>query len=636
MSRATRRTQAEFELSSLDRLLLAQAVYELGGNAWPSVAKLLSKHPLLSHPRSFFTAQSCHAMYKQLRKEAELEITEADSDIHAPLNLKLAQIHYQARHTELRDLIAETEECFKKTAAEIEGIRNGHHPEPQDPIASDPQSTQNSESLREFDPSQNVDAGTASAGDKAGSDLSSPPSHEKVDQDKTVSTPPPEEPTVQESVPENENISISSTEAPEPVSDQVEEEKETVSEQERVSSPPSMPDAPSRQVIDIDRSFEPEPEDEEQQSPQLQSCVMSEPQNDQPNQPDADAEVSVTASQTPVAEPEVETEARTLTSSSPQIPQPSPENEMSNQEESQTEPMALDAPNLPSEPEAAEATPMDVDEPQIAVSEQPSESAPEDKTEPEALSQPSERTPEKTEQPEGDDDGATSGDEPPQKRSRTSTTRRGRTAMANRNSRNRRRRPSAPASERETEEPEDVKREPTEETTASPAPDANKRPDKRRISFADGHEMSKKRPRDDSEPVDEEESGPTPRVRRRNEGLTSKKFQNVIGLLHSQISQHRNGTIFHNPIRDSEAPDYHDIVKRPMDLKTIKTRIRDGVISNSLEFQRDIYLMFANAMMYNRPGSDVYMMAEDMMSDSEGYINTFRQTEGFVVGSSRR
>jgi len=83
-------------------------------------------------------------------------------------------------------------------------------------------------------------------------------------------------------------------------------------------------------------------------------------------------------------------------------------------------------------------------------------------------------------------------------------------------------------------------------------------------------------------------------------------------MLHSQISQHRNGTIFHNPIRDSEAPDYHDIVKRPMDLKTIKTKIRDGAITNSLEFQRDIYLMFANAMMYNRPGSDVYIMAEDV------------------------
>ncbi len=83
-------------------------------------------------------------------------------------------------------------------------------------------------------------------------------------------------------------------------------------------------------------------------------------------------------------------------------------------------------------------------------------------------------------------------------------------------------------------------------------------------------------------------------------------------MLHSTISQHRYGNIFHNPIKKTEAPDYHDIVKRPMDLKTIKARVKDGLIANSLEFQRDIYLMFANAMMYNRPGSDVHNMAEEV------------------------
>ncbi len=43
-------------MTTRDRLILAQAVYELGDD-WASVAKLLSRHPLLSHPKSFFTAQ---------------------------------------------------------------------------------------------------------------------------------------------------------------------------------------------------------------------------------------------------------------------------------------------------------------------------------------------------------------------------------------------------------------------------------------------------------------------------------------------------------------------------------------------------------------------------------------------------
>ncbi|KAJ7908324.1 hypothetical protein B0H13DRAFT_2017083 [Mycena leptocephala] len=154
-----------------------------------------------------------------------------------------------------------------------------------------------------------------------------------------------------------------------------------------------------------------------------------------------------------------------------------------------------------------------------------------------------------------------------------------------------------------------------------------------------GFPRATKRAREESEPGDDDEQGSASAVlRRRPTGRTEeqvalKRFQTVITMVHSQISQHRNGNIFHNPIKTSEAPDYHDIVKRPIDLKTIKAKIKDGVIGNSLEYQRDIYLMFANAMMYNRPGSDVHVMAEDMMVESDGHINTFRQTEGYVRGS---
>ena len=94
--------------------------------------------------------------------------------------------------------------------------------------------------------------------------------------------------------------------------------------------------------------------------------------------------------------------------------------------------------------------------------------------------------------------------------------------------------------------------------------------------------------------------------------LDRKRFQNFIQMLHTEITGHRNGSIFHHPIKPSEAPDYRDIVKRPMDLKTIKVRVRDGQISTTAEYIRDVYLMFANAIMYNKPGSTVYNMAEEV------------------------
>ncbi|KAI9001011.1 Bromodomain-containing protein [Trametes punicea] len=172
----------------------------------------------------------------------------------------------------------------------------------------------------------------------------------------------------------------------------------------------------------------------------------------------------------------------------------------------------------------------------------------------------------------------------------------------------------------------------TQETGAITRAEAKRKESDMEMSMLEGP-REHKRLREDSEPVDEEDGGPKARRKERPSGpdapVVSKRFQNVIGMLHSQISQHRYGNIFHNPIKKSEAPDYHDIVKRPMDLKTIKSRVKDGLITNSLEFQRDIYLMFANAMMYNRPGSEIYNMAEEMMLFSEREINAFRQTEGF-------
>ncbi|KZV75166.1 hypothetical protein PENSPDRAFT_647444 [Peniophora sp. CONT] len=114
---------------------------------------------------------------------------------------------------------------------------------------------------------------------------------------------------------------------------------------------------------------------------------------------------------------------------------------------------------------------------------------------------------------------------------------------------------------------------------------------------------------------------------RRRAQEAAKKFERVIMMLHADISNHRNGAIFQNPIKPSEAPDYHEIVKRPMDLKTMKARIKSGHISTSTDFQRDIYLMFANSMMYNRPSSDIYAMAEEMMMEAEKKIQEFRQTE---------
>jgi hypothetical protein len=70
-----------------------------------------------------------------------------------------------------------------------------------------------------------------------------------------------------------------------------------------------------------------------------------------------------------------------------------------------------------------------------------------------------------------------------------------------------------------------------------------------------------------------------------------------------------------HPVRDEIAPGYSNVVFRPMDLSTIKKNIENGSIKTTKEFQRDIMLMFTNAIMYNSSNHDVYKIALEMYKE---------------------
>lgn len=64
---------------------------------------------------------------------------------------------------------------------------------------------------------------------------------------------------------------------------------------------------------------------------------------------------------------------------------------------------------------------------------------------------------------------------------------------------------------------------------------------------------------------------------KRNSEARQKAWQKNINLLWQEIANHKNGTMFMNPIKKSWAPMYDEVVKQPLYLKTIKNRVRDGV-----------------------------------------------------------
>ncbi|KAG1783292.1 hypothetical protein EV702DRAFT_251069 [Suillus placidus] len=503
-------------LTNVECLLLAQAVYEYGANAWQQVSKLLSKHPIISRPKTFFSANSCRDIYARLMNDAQLECTEPDANApHALMNLKLAQKFYSARLLELRDLIAAEEIKFKTIVAEIQDIRAGKW---DDKIRAKLSGT-------EFEPEEEHDA--------------APTQSETAVEQEREPTPQSEE-EEEEPAPVQEPENIKPDQAPEPMPVETKSPRPPQTEEREPGN------ENDEQPIELDEPVASTHEEETELSEWEQ----------QPTSPDDEAS-EIEAILTPGA-PEGSVEEEASEQSPEHEGSPVHEEKTLEREEEEASP-AQDTEQ--SHTELEQETSMEVDaEQDLSVDAETNSQA-------------------KRKVDEVEVDDGESAEEPDKKRLREESS------------------PPTPGEE------EQVTTRPRRDTTSS-----------------------EQRP---STPLQSGPSGSTQSTTQA-QPIPHKRFQAVISLLHSQISQHRNGNIFHNPIKPTEAPDYHDIIKRPMDLKTIKARIKDGVIRTSRDFQRDVYLMFANAMMYNRPGSDIALMAEEMMLESEGHINMFRQTEGYM------
>jgi len=80
------------------------------------------------------------------------------------------------------------------------------------------------------------------------------------------------------------------------------------------------------------------------------------------------------------------------------------------------------------------------------------------------------------------------------------------------------------------------------------------------------------------------------------------------------LQSHQHGWVFNTPVDPVELglPDYFEVVKKPMDLGTIRKRLENNVYQSLEEFESHVNLTFDNAMLYNPEGSVVYNMANEM------------------------
>ncbi|XP_026581932.1 bromodomain-containing protein 8-like [Pseudonaja textilis] len=92
-------------------------------------------------------------------------------------------------------------------------------------------------------------------------------------------------------------------------------------------------------------------------------------------------------------------------------------------------------------------------------------------------------------------------------------------------------------------------------------------------------------------------------------------FKKTLLSIWKMVAGHRYSGPFLKPVSEKQAPGYKDVVKRPMDLSSIKRSLSKGQIQHMVQFQRDLMLMFQNAIMYNNSNHHIHRIAVEMQQE---------------------
>ncbi|NXV94670.1 BRDT protein, partial [Calonectris borealis] len=103
-------------------------------------------------------------------------------------------------------------------------------------------------------------------------------------------------------------------------------------------------------------------------------------------------------------------------------------------------------------------------------------------------------------------------------------------------------------------------------------------------------------------------------INNRNSGCQTNQLQYLQRVVMKAMWRHSFSWPFHQPV-DAAAlnlPDYYSIIKKPMDLSTIKKRLEHNYYTKAAECIEDFKTMFLNCYIYNKPGDDIVFMAQDL------------------------
>ncbi|XP_049301450.1 homeotic protein female sterile-like isoform X2 [Anopheles funestus] len=97
-------------------------------------------------------------------------------------------------------------------------------------------------------------------------------------------------------------------------------------------------------------------------------------------------------------------------------------------------------------------------------------------------------------------------------------------------------------------------------------------------------------------------------------GRLTNQLHFLLRTVMKAVWKHQFSWPFQQPVdaKKLNLPDYHKIIKQPMDLGTIKKRLENNYYWTSKECIQDFNTMFTNCYVYNKPGEDVVVMAQTL------------------------
>jgi len=87
------------------------------------------------------------------------------------------------------------------------------------------------------------------------------------------------------------------------------------------------------------------------------------------------------------------------------------------------------------------------------------------------------------------------------------------------------------------------------------------------------------------------------------------------------MRKEKSAWAFLEPVNKEVVPDYFEIIKNPIDIKTIEKNLNNGMYLSKAQFENDVLLVFKNARDYNNVNTVYYKNANEL----EKYITPFLQ-----------